>query len=272
MHVILTNDDGVDSPGLSALREAMLAEGISVTVVAPDGNRSARGHSITCREPLLVHRLTDVDDANPVYSCTGMPADCARVGILAAGLWSRPDAVVSGINIGINLGDDLVYSGTFHAAGEAALLGIPAVAFSQQPEVGGAPFIGHYVHDYHHSVYAARLVAALGTSTVPDRALLNVNLPHVATPGHTAALVEPGRRYISAPIEPELLDEDTWRLCPFDTTDYPEPRYDDSPDIDFGAVVAGRVSVSAFRASGCIDAEVRAWALALTEVAGLVAD
>ncbi|ANW66470.1 5'/3'-nucleotidase SurE [Mycobacterium sp. djl-10] len=272
MQILLTNDDGVDSPGLSALREALITAGVTVTAVAPDGNRSARGHAITCREPLVLQRLSEPDDPNPVYSCSGMPADCARIGILTTGLWPRPDVVVSGINIGVNLGDDLNYSGTFHAAVEAALLGVPAVAFSQQPAVGGAPFMGHFVHEYEHSDYAARLVTAVGKSTVPDRALLNVNLPRVATPGKPPVLTRLGRRYISATIEPVRLDPRTWQLKPFATADFPEPRYDDAPGMDFGAVVAGRVSVSALKAPGFSDSQVSTWARIVVDSAGPVVD
>lgn len=270
MHVILTNDDGVDSPGLAVLRHALIDAGISVTVVAPDGNRSARGHSITCREPLTVRRHTSERTDDPIFSCSGTPADCARIGVLGTGLWPTADIVVSGINIGINLGDDLNYSGTFHAAVEAALLGVPAVAFSQQPETGGAPFINHSEHHYRYGAYAARLVSVVAKSAVPERAVLNVNLPNDAHPGQQAVSTIPGRRYYDAPIEAMRTDDHTWQFRPFATGDFPEPRFDDAAETDFGALISGRASVSGLRVPGFSDKEIVDWVRTVTDAAGPV--
>ncbi|RYE41681.1 MAG: 5'/3'-nucleotidase SurE [Hyphomicrobiales bacterium] len=263
MHVLLTNDDGYDSPGLAAIREALIAIDIAVTVVAPDGNRSARSHAITCREPLALRRHTPADDPNPIFACSGMPADCVRVSVLGNGLWSTPDVVVSGINIGINLGDDLNYSGTFHAAVEAALLGVPAIALSQQPETGGAPFINHSPHEYRNAGAAALLVAGIGRTTVPERGLLNVNLPYARTDDRPV-VTRPGRRFYKSRVDAERVDETTWTMLPFATADFPDPLFDDSPETDFGALVRGHISLTPLRASGAQEADVLAWADDLT--------
>lgn len=127
MEILLTNDDGIASPGLRALAEALGQAGHRVTVVAPDRERSAVGHGITTRDPLFVQ---DFDwDGIPAHSCSGTPADCAQLGLKA--LVKRPvDLVVSGPNYGINTAGDLIYSGTVAAALEAAKLGVKAVAVS----------------------------------------------------------------------------------------------------------------------------------------------
>lgn len=131
MHILLVNDDGIHSPGLRLLAEALRDAGHRVTVVAPDRERSAVGHGITTRDPLFVQ------DQNwegiPAYSCSGTPADCTQLGLKA--LAKGPvDLVVSGPNYGINAGGDLLYSGTVSAALEAAMLHQKAIAVSAPRE------------------------------------------------------------------------------------------------------------------------------------------
>ncbi|GAB1481307.1 5'/3'-nucleotidase SurE [Treponema sp.] len=125
MRVLLTNDDGIDCEGLTALSAALEAQGdYEVYTLAPDGNRSGVSHSITLRGPIRVVKRNE-----RTWSCSGTPADCAIVAVLG-GLPFKPDLVVSGINVGPNIGTDLVYSGTAAAARQAALHGIPAIALS----------------------------------------------------------------------------------------------------------------------------------------------
>jgi 5'-nucleotidase len=125
MRILITNDDGIDSPGIHALAEMLVSEH-AVVVVAPSGNRSGVSHAITADEAITMERL----GAAPVpsYSCSGTPADCVFLG--STELRSRPQLVLSGINHGPNLADDVYYSGTVAGAVEAALLGIPALAVS----------------------------------------------------------------------------------------------------------------------------------------------
>ncbi len=125
MRILVTNDDGIDSPGIQTLA-ARLAGEHELVVVAPSGDRSGVSHAITAREAITIELRED----GPVrsYACSGTPADCVFLG--STELWQTPDLVISGINHGPNLGDDVNYSGTVAGAVEAALLGVPGLAVS----------------------------------------------------------------------------------------------------------------------------------------------
>jgi 5'-nucleotidase len=125
LRVLITNDDGIDSPGIYALVDALTAAH-EVVVVAPSGNRSGISHAITSDEAITMERRHE--SGVLAYACSGTPADCVFLG--AAELSPRPDLVISGINHGPNLADDVNYSGTVAGAVEASLLGIPALAVS----------------------------------------------------------------------------------------------------------------------------------------------
>src|SRR3954469_25081223 len=132
VHVLLTNDDGIEAAGLQALRRALLElPSVELAVVAPDGNRSAFARMITTRRPLWVQEVR-FDDGTVGYATDGTPVDCVRFAKLGLVEGFEPDVVVSGINHGSNLGDDITYSGTVAAALEGLILGIPAVTVSQQ--------------------------------------------------------------------------------------------------------------------------------------------
>src|SRR4051794_36415176 len=132
MRVLLTNDDGIDAEGLQALRKELLGvPEIELAVIAPDGNRSAIGRGITTREALTVQEA-DFRAGTVGYGAGGTPVDCVRFATLGLIDGFTPDLVVSGINHGANLGDDISYSGTVAAALEGVVLGIPAIAASQQ--------------------------------------------------------------------------------------------------------------------------------------------
>lgn len=161
---MVVNDDGIHGPGLRPLVLAMRRLG-QVTAVVPDQERSADSHSLTLHKPIRVHR-----NARGFYTLNGSPADCARLGILEM-LKSRVDLVVSGINRGFNLGEDVVYSGTVAAAREAALLQTPAIAFSQDPESKT------YEASVSWALSLARLVLRRG---LPPGICLNVNFPKPA--------------------------------------------------------------------------------------------
>ena len=127
MNLLLTNDDGIDGEGLQILASALTKAGHEVTIVAPDRNNSAVSHKISMREPL---RLTDrtKEFGFQTYTLSGTPADCVKIALTVLGL--KPTAVFSGINDGVNLGRDCMYSGTVGAAQEGAQNGIPSIAFS----------------------------------------------------------------------------------------------------------------------------------------------
>src|SRR5918995_1968836 len=135
MKVLLTNDDGITAPGLNAMRRALLElPGVELEVIAPDSNRSATARSITIRQPLWVEEVEFGDDTTG-FATDGTPVDCVRFAALGL-IEFVPELIVSGINHGSNLGDDITYSGTVAAALEGIMLGIPAIAVSQQAEPG----------------------------------------------------------------------------------------------------------------------------------------
>ena len=139
MKILLTNDDGINATGLHAMRRALLeVPGVELAVIAPDSNRSATARSITTRTPLWVDEV-DLDDGTTGYATDGTPVDCVRFAALGL-IEFEPELIVSGINHGSNLGDDITYSGTVAAALEGIVLGIPAIAVSQQAETGRVDF------------------------------------------------------------------------------------------------------------------------------------
>jgi 5'-nucleotidase len=189
MRVLLTNDDGIEAEGLQALRSALLkVPGIDLQVVAPDGNRSAMARSITTRRPLWVKQC-DFADGTVGYATDGTPVDCVRLANLGlvAKDWT-PELIVSGINHGSNLGDDITYSGTVAAALEGILLGIPGIAISQQS--GGLELDFRAPGQFDFTVaaeFTARLVGDLETIPLADATLLNINVPGRTPEGVTVA-------------------------------------------------------------------------------------
>src|SRR5436305_3656419 len=157
MNVLLTNDDGIQAQGLNALRKALLeVPGIDLSVIAPDSNRSATARSITTREPLWVEEV-EFEDGTTGFATDGTPVDCVRFSVL--GLVEQPQLIVSGINHGTNLGDDITYSGTVAAALEGVVLGIPAIAVSQQALGGEMDFRAGSRYDFDQAAaFIARLV------------------------------------------------------------------------------------------------------------------
>jgi len=171
MHILVTNDDGVQAPGLLALAQEMRKCG-KVSVLAPDRNWSALGHVKTMHRPLRVVPTT-LADGNPALMTDGAPSDCVALALL--GLIKDIDLVVSGINPHANVGDDVTYSGTVTAAMEAAIANLPGIAVSLHttPE-----FIGE--RDYSTAALFARRVAErVMQNGLPSRLTLSVNVPHL---------------------------------------------------------------------------------------------
>lgn len=169
MRILVSNDDGILSPGIQALALA-LAEEHEVTVIAPDRERSATGHALTLHKPLRVDKVSLGGRIKASYAVNGTPSDCVKLGYGTI-LDAPPDAVFSGINRGPNLGTDVIYSGTVSAALEGTILGIPSVAFS----LASFKDIGY------DKAAAFSLVVAreLEKHTLPARVLLNVNYPAI---------------------------------------------------------------------------------------------
>lgn len=166
--ILITNDDGIYSEGLFALKSVLDRIG-TVHVVAPDRPRSASGHSITLHKPLRLNKVR-LPDGSHSYATNGTPSDCISLGVLDV-VGGRTDLVVSGINWGPNLGWDLTYSGTVSAAMEAVIMGIPAFAVSVASYEEDVSF--DYAAEF--SGFLARLVLEHG---LPADTLLNVNVPN----------------------------------------------------------------------------------------------
>src|ERR1700760_2141455 len=178
LRVLLTNDDGIEAEGLQTLRRALLElPGIELAVVAPDGNRSAMARSITTRRPLWVQEV-DFGDGTVGYATDGTPVDCVRLARLGLIEGFKAELVVSGINHGSNLGDDITYSGTVAAALEGIVLGLPGIAVSQQSTAMELDFSGGEGFDFSNAAsFAASLVATLEDVPLPEGTLLNINVP-----------------------------------------------------------------------------------------------
>ncbi|MBI3604144.1 MAG: 5'/3'-nucleotidase SurE [Nitrospirae bacterium] len=165
MNILVTNDDGIASPGLHALAAALRRLG-DVWVVAPDRERTAVGHALTLHKPLRINRLD-----KRVFSVNGTPSDCVNLAIKKV-LRGMPALIVSGINRGVNLGDDVTYSGTVSAALEGTILGVPSIAVSQEARRNGQAFQFGVA-----AAYAVRVGRAVLRFGLPAETLLNVNVP-----------------------------------------------------------------------------------------------
>lgn len=191
MKILISNDDGVHAPGLLALTNA-LAQIATVTVIAPDRNRSGASNSLTLQNPLRVKHLD-----NGFISVEGTPTDCVHLALTGDLLAEKPDVVVSGINAGANLGDDVFYSGTVAAAMEGCFLGLPAIAFS----------LASQHHECQHYATAAevakQLVLRIYNNPLPAKTMLSVNVPDIPLNqlnGHVITRL--GTRHMAEPTLP----------------------------------------------------------------------
>ncbi|KXS38437.1 MAG: 5'-nucleotidase [Halomonadaceae bacterium T82-2] len=248
--LLLSNDDGVHAPGLKALYEALL-DHARLRVVAPDRDKSGASNSLTLSRPLA---LTALD--NGFYSVDGTPADCVYLGV--NGVWDeRPDLVISGINHGSNLGDDVLYSGTVAAAMEGRNLGMPAIAVS---------LAGSRHFDTAGRV-AASLVGAADSLSLPPRSLLNVNVPDC--PWEAVRGFRVTRLGYRGPAQRPLAVTDPRGRTRYWIAAVGE-NADDGPDTDFAAVEAGYVSITPLQTDltrhGALH-DVQGWLDALSRLA-----
>jgi 5'-nucleotidase len=242
LNVLLTNDDGIEADGLQALRRA-LAEvpGVRVVTIAPDGNRSAMARSITTRRPLWVEEVS-FPDGTVGYATDGTPVDCVRLARL--GLVEGFDAqlVVAGINHGANLGDDITYSGTVAAALEGVVLGLPAIAVSQQSRARALDFRYDGGFDFEvAATFVARLVERIEELPVPSGTLLNVNVPAGEPDGIEVTSL--GKRIYRdelkvAPHADGSAKRQRYWIYGSD------PGFHDEPGTDLAAVAEGRIAVT----------------------------
>jgi 5'-nucleotidase len=249
--VLLTNDDGVHADGLQALRRALLRlDGISLRVVAPDGNRSAMARSITVRRPLCVRDVT-FEDGTVGHATDGTPTDCVR--LAAHGIvdgWV-PDLVVAGINHGANMGEDVTYSGTVAAALEGVVHDIPGVAISMSSPHGDWSLRREYTWDFGVAAeIGARIVAEVervsrrdGHLPLPSRTILNVNVPHSDSGGAPLAVevTRLGQRHYRDELRPIETHADGSRSYWLYGTVH---GFAPTPGTDLAAVDAGHVSIT----------------------------
>jgi len=247
--ILVTNDDGYDAPGLAALVEAVEPLG-EVVVAAPDRERSGAGHALTLDFPL---RVAEVEPGR--FRIDGTPTDCVHLGVFSLTAGRQPDLVVSGINRGLNVGDDVTYSGTVAGALEGTLLHIPSIAFSVATvDRGRAEFSLA-------AAFARTLAGLVLARKLPPGVLLNVNAP--AGPAKGVRVTRQGTRTYRATAEQRLdpSGRPYFWIAGVDMT----PA--DEPDGDHRAIRDGFVSITPLQANLTHESSLRAlaeWDLCLT--------
>jgi 5'-nucleotidase len=227
VHILITNDDGVHAPGLAALLKRV-SEVAEVVVVAPDREQSAVGHALTLHHPLRAARISE-----NIFSVDGTPTDCVNLGIHSL-LSFRPDLVISGVNRGGNVCDDVTYSGTVAAALEATLMGIPAIAVSLVTQGAGE----HYDAA---AACAARLALTVMEKGLPSDTFLNVNVPDLPAELLKVPLItSQGKRSYEGTIV-DKVDPRGRNHYWIGTADL---SFQDIPGSDYHAVSRGHVSIT----------------------------
>jgi 5'-nucleotidase len=233
MRILLTNDDGIDSPGLHALREIARQLSDDIWVVAPETNQSGASHSLTLHEPL---RMRAVDER--AFAVRGTPTDSVIMGVRHVLKGKAPDLVLSGVNRGANMAEDVTYSGTIAGAFEGTILGIRSIALSQAYGASGAQATKWQTAVEHGPGLIRKLLAIeWGASTV-----MNINFPDRDPDGVEGTVVTTqGRR------DPGLLNiderHDTWGN-PYYWLAFERRRSSTQEGTDLWAVYSGRISVT----------------------------
>ena len=229
MRVLVSNDDGVDAPGIRILAQGLRDAGHEVVVVAPDRDRSGASNSLTLDQPLRAKRLDE-----SVWCVAGTPTDCVHLA-LAGLLDVEPDIVVSGVNNTVNLGDDVIYSGTVAAAMEGRFLGLPAIAMS----------LAHGGGERRHYETAARaaveITARLLVDPLPANTILNVNVPDLAwddVRGFEVTRLGHRHRAEACIRQADPRGRPIWWIGPAG------PEQDAGPGTDFHAVRMGFISIT----------------------------
>jgi len=229
MHILLSNDDGYQAPGLKALLESTKEHG-EITVVAPDENKSGASGSLTLSKVLTVKATGE-----RYFAVDGTPVDCVHIGLNGL-LDNEPDMVISGINSGSNLGDDVLYSGTVGAGVEQRRIACPGVAVSL---VGSEP-----KHYWTAGQVASAIVSELKVNPLPSRTILNVNVPDRPLEDlHGYKITRLGYRARSHPVI-RLNASDDYRQYRIGTIG---SAVDSGPGTDFSAVNEGYVSITPLR-------------------------
>jgi len=229
--VLLTNDDGIDAPGLRALEEVAASIADEVWVVAPEHDRSGTSHSISLHAPLRVHDL-----GNRRYSVSGTPGDCVVMALQHIMADARPSLVLSGINRGANLGVETVFSGTVGAAMTGLLLGLPSIALSQA-------FTDRQAVRWDTArALAPDVIRRLWDAGWNANACLNVNFPDV--PAEEAGPVTFTRQGAGLVKNIDVLARTDPRGFTYYWLQFNRQPYEDAPESETAAVARGRVSVT----------------------------
>lgn len=231
--VLITNDDGYQSPGIHAIREKLIEEGFDTITITPDRNMSGTSHSLTFTKPLKIQKMSE----DFYYIVDGTPADCVHLGINVILQGEKPDLLVSGINTGPNIGNDVFYSGTVGAAREGCLFGIPSVALSVSSSKNP-----DYKTVAELAIPVIRVVSKFG---LPKGTFLNVNIPvipkkqvkgYLLTKQGRSAYKEEIVKYLS-PSKEEFFwiggEEELMEEC--------------QPGTDYTAIKEGYVSITPIR-------------------------
>jgi 5'-nucleotidase len=227
MRVLLTNDDGISATGLNTLRRALLElPDVDLEVIAPDSNRSATARAVTLHSPIWVEEL-QFGDGTRGFATDGTPVDCVRFAALGL-IDEPPELIVSGINHGANLGDDITYSGTVAAALEGIMLGIPAIAVSLARGSEFEPL----------ARFVARMVDELDDVPMPSGTLLNVNGPGGEVKGACACRLGKRRYNDRMQLTEEEGGRRRYRLYG------DEPSYEHEAGTDFAAIAEGLIAVT----------------------------
>jgi 5'-nucleotidase len=239
MRVLLTNDDGIEAEGLQELRRALLrVPDVELVVIAPDGNRSAMARSITTRRPLWVERV-DFGDGTHGFATDGTPVDCVRLATLGLVEGFEAELIVSGINHGTNLGDDITYSGTVAAAFEGVLLGLPAIAVSQQSSARTTDFRPNHLFEFGPAAqFVARLVEEIDDVPLPAGTLLNINCP--AGEAERVEITRLGKRIYRDELKHIGSGEGRAQYWIYG----PDPGFHEATGTDFAAIGDGHISVT----------------------------
>lgn len=228
MKVLITNDDGYSAAGIRALADVFRLHAEEVVVVAPDRERSAAGHALTLHHPLRAMEITP-----GVFAVDGTPTDCVNLGIHAL-LGFKPDLVVSGVNHGANMGDDITYSGTVSAAMEAMLMGIPGIAVSLACKGPGE----HFETAAEFAVFLAEKAMSEG---LPPDTFLNVNVPDLpAEKVQRPLITRQGKRR----FEGAIIDKIDPRGRKYYWIGTSEMEFLDIEGTDYHAVTRGHISIT----------------------------
>jgi 5'-nucleotidase len=233
MRILITNDDGIHAPGLKVLETIALALSPDVMVVAPESDQSGVAHSLSLSDPLRLRKITDRH-----YAVKGTPTDCVIMGVRKLMIDNPPDLILSGVNKGQNVAEDVTYSGTIAGAMEGTLLGVPSIALSQCHSPEGTPWQCAEAH-------APELIRKIVARGLPPGVLMNLNFPACAPEDvEGVALSRQGRR------EQELMKIEArfdGRGNPYYWIAFERPRFKAAEGTDLEAIAQRRIAATPLR-------------------------